>query len=118
MIRRPPRSTLFPYTTLFRSQSRDRLQVPANHHVFTVGDSAFQSSRAVGMAPEPSRGLFVENLILHFASKGACPSNASADLHGLNCLHAHQRLREASIQFFVPLRVAAQPDRNIVGDDF
>src|SRR2546421_2203536 len=24
MIRRPPRSTLFPYTTLFRSQSRNR----------------------------------------------------------------------------------------------
>src|SRR5947209_9409392 len=24
MIRRPPRSTLFPYTTLFRSASRDR----------------------------------------------------------------------------------------------
>src|SRR5256885_13512714 len=25
MIRRPPRSTLFPYTTLFRSQYRERL---------------------------------------------------------------------------------------------
>src|SRR2546430_12719726 len=25
MIRRPPRSTLFPYTTLFRSEDRDRL---------------------------------------------------------------------------------------------
>src|SRR2546430_10466256 len=25
MIRRPPRSTLFPYTTLFRSYARDRL---------------------------------------------------------------------------------------------
>src|SRR3712207_8642446 len=25
MIRRPPRSTLFPYTTLFRSQPRQRL---------------------------------------------------------------------------------------------
>src|SRR5688572_31592275 len=25
MIRRPPRSTLFPYTTLFRSQARQRL---------------------------------------------------------------------------------------------
>src|ERR1051325_7818991 len=25
MIRRPPRSTLFPYTTLFRSVTRDRL---------------------------------------------------------------------------------------------
>src|SRR2546427_6352025 len=28
MIRRPPRSTLFPYTTLFRSHPRD--QLPAN----------------------------------------------------------------------------------------
>src|SRR3712207_7333226 len=27
MIRRPPRSTLFPYTTLFRSQARVALQV-------------------------------------------------------------------------------------------
>src|SRR5256886_14041314 len=26
MIRRPPRSTLFPYTTLFRSKSKARLQ--------------------------------------------------------------------------------------------
>src|SRR2546421_9894483 len=26
MIRRPPRSTLFPYTTLFRSQTRPRLR--------------------------------------------------------------------------------------------
>src|SRR2546427_11870820 len=25
MIRRPPRSTLFPYTTLFRSESRERV---------------------------------------------------------------------------------------------
>src|SRR3712207_8811196 len=30
MIRRPPRSTLFPYTTLFRSQSRS---VTRAHHV-------------------------------------------------------------------------------------
>src|SRR4051812_49470083 len=27
MIRRPPRSTLFPYTTLFRSKDRDRHQI-------------------------------------------------------------------------------------------
>src|SRR5258708_8809875 len=26
MIRRPPRSTLFPYTTLFRSPNRDRVR--------------------------------------------------------------------------------------------
>src|SRR2546425_4975327 len=30
MIRRPPRSTLFPYTTLFRSDEQDRPLVPAN----------------------------------------------------------------------------------------
>src|SRR2546426_7865545 len=29
MIRRPPRSTLFPYTTLFRSQDQHRLQQPS-----------------------------------------------------------------------------------------
>src|SRR2546422_4468323 len=29
MIRRPPRSTLFPYTTLFRSRRLQRLQQPA-----------------------------------------------------------------------------------------
>src|SRR2546421_9398785 len=33
MIRRPPRSTLFPYTTLFRSQARD------------LTDAAWQSRR-------------------------------------------------------------------------
>src|SRR2546427_13027812 len=33
MIRRPPRSTLFPYTTLFRSErgARPRLEVRARH---------------------------------------------------------------------------------------
>src|SRR2546426_10180644 len=30
MIRRPPRSTLFPYTTLFRS-NRNELEIPAEH---------------------------------------------------------------------------------------
>src|SRR3712207_7274475 len=29
MIRRPPRSTLFPYTTLFRSSGRDRVRAAA-----------------------------------------------------------------------------------------
>src|SRR5256885_6032833 len=32
MIRRPPRSTLFPYTTLFRSEARIRQQGGAAHH--------------------------------------------------------------------------------------
>src|SRR3712207_7942981 len=32
MIRRPPRSTLFPYTTLFRSQPHLVGRLPAEHH--------------------------------------------------------------------------------------
>src|SRR5689334_24660255 len=33
MIRRPPTSTLFPYTTLFRSHPRDLLVAAQNFHV-------------------------------------------------------------------------------------
>src|SRR2546427_6643637 len=33
MIRRPPRSTLFPYTTLFRSLIADARQNPAENHL-------------------------------------------------------------------------------------
>src|SRR5256885_9885007 len=32
MIRRPPRSTLFPYTTLFRSEIRSRVQAEEHEH--------------------------------------------------------------------------------------
>src|SRR5256885_7313317 len=34
MIRRPPRSTLFPYTTLFRSPGRDPVDRSAHERVF------------------------------------------------------------------------------------
>src|SRR2546422_2843993 len=33
MIRRPPRSTLFPYTTLFRSPGRYLVYMPTIHHI-------------------------------------------------------------------------------------
>src|SRR2546422_3979479 len=36
MIRRPPRSTLFPYTTLFRSHRADTLTLPATPLVANV----------------------------------------------------------------------------------
>src|SRR2546429_5345664 len=39
MIRRPPRSTLFPYTTLFRSAADARLVV--EHHAVGVARRAF-----------------------------------------------------------------------------
>src|SRR3712207_8152436 len=49
MIRRPPRSTLFPYTTLFRSQGRSqRLSVTA-----ASGREA-QSQGGVAEGPQPA----------------------------------------------------------------
>src|SRR5260370_2605325 len=39
MIRRPPRSTLFPYTTLFRSQFRGEALNLINHPNFSNPDS-------------------------------------------------------------------------------
>src|SRR2546422_4292050 len=40
MIRRPPRSTLFPYTTLFRSQSGVRQCLLSAQHMVNVGAEA------------------------------------------------------------------------------
>src|SRR5690242_20952961 len=37
MIRRPPRSTLFPYTTLFRSRTRARRRGPCPRPSFRTG---------------------------------------------------------------------------------
>src|SRR5690349_22505382 len=56
MIRRPPRSTLFPYTTLFRSRNRE--QPPFDEHkasreVVRVGH--LESRRVVGYVPERER---------------------------------------------------------------
>src|SRR3712207_8362812 len=55
MIRRPPRSTLFPYTTLFRSKAGDALQVPLHGLDRSLGDL----QRHEGLHAEP-RGSDVD----------------------------------------------------------
>src|SRR5688572_32100560 len=62
MIRRPPRSTLFPYTTLFRSIFQDPMT--SLNPVFTIGD---QISEAVlthnsGMKQAAARARTIELL--------------------------------------------------------
>src|SRR3712207_7089778 len=53
MIRRPPRSTLFPYTTLFRSNLRDRtITCPAGEvEHFEPGDVVEFDPEACGSCP-------------------------------------------------------------------
>src|SRR3712207_8319245 len=48
MIRRPPRSTLFPYTTLFRSRHEGRLRVLAQH---PLDDLVGHEHERVAVAP-------------------------------------------------------------------
>src|SRR5260221_2567334 len=52
MIRRPPRSTLFPYTTLFRSISEECCE--PSHHIPPSGH-VFSNSPGVAVAPSPSQ---------------------------------------------------------------
>src|SRR2546421_9645713 len=58
MIRRPPRSTLFPYTTLFRSVSVFRTQAQPVPVIFVAVNPAGRVSTTVTMptvAPPPTR---------------------------------------------------------------
>src|SRR2546430_10146460 len=48
MIRRPPRSTLFPYTTLFRSYSGEEMRMPS------ASASIARSSATAGGGVKPS----------------------------------------------------------------
>src|SRR2546430_13220901 len=53
MIRRPPRSTLFPYTTLFRSRVMARSPVPFTTCRTCRGRGDGRSRRICGRSPSP-----------------------------------------------------------------
>src|SRR3712207_8669610 len=55
MIRRPPRSTLFPYTTLFRSERRSGAVVVVPRHV------GHQSLGQATAGPEPTLGMVADH---------------------------------------------------------
>src|SRR3712207_7996177 len=64
MIRRPPRSTLFPYTTLFRSR-RSRPARPRRRRA-RAGDSD-EESYAFARPPEPTAGTHPVSIFLRRA---------------------------------------------------
>src|SRR2546429_6319234 len=72
MIRRPPRSTLFPYTTLFRSQVR----AVDLHHRAGAGSSGLVLDEGHGRIPIPSdlgAGFVVDRLTRGEAHVGLLP---------------------------------------------
>src|SRR2546425_12879344 len=62
MIRRPPRSTLFPYTTLFRSENRIGYADPAGHRVRISEDCALAIVEGLRQLPARKR---VDLLLAH-----------------------------------------------------
>src|SRR2546422_5297710 len=88
MIRRPPRSTLFPYTTLFRSRPvfhpRDEASRPAPHTV--VHEIPAQLAARVGEPHGEARGLRVEEDPRGLERRGAEEDDACAELQRLACL--------------------------------
>src|SRR2546427_8301668 len=55
MIRRPPRSTLFPYTTLFRSRAQE-LEDVGHHEAAGRGGKAVRGPRLLGQRERWARG--------------------------------------------------------------
>src|SRR5258708_22149329 len=58
MIRRPPRSTLFPYTTLFRSFSRSELLYSDSRRLYEL---LLRSCEYCSCSPLPQYNLFFGN---------------------------------------------------------
>src|SRR5256885_9799404 len=62
MIRRPPRSTLFPYTTLFRSQGRNKTWI------YNISRGIFQTEEADAVGEDrKSTRLNSSHLVISYA---------------------------------------------------
>src|SRR3712207_8403843 len=85
MIRRPPRSTLFPYTTLFRSAVRVVHRV---HGHTADGRALALPAHAAGLAPVDVRLLGVAHL---------ADGRAAAHVDVADLARRHAQLREATL---------------------
>src|SRR5256885_5477389 len=73
MIRRPPRSTLFPYTTLFRSLEGSRIQEVAHDHRHLVAEQRIHRRSEEHTSELQSPCNLVCRLLLEKKKKSASP---------------------------------------------
>src|SRR2546427_12078585 len=71
MIRRPPRSTLFPYTTLFRSGGFQQQRRGRTEHLARGGDDPPDDPQPVAAAVQRQARLVSTNLRLEAGEDGA-----------------------------------------------
>src|SRR5260370_34686298 len=88
MIRRPPRSTLFPYTTLFRSCSQPDDFVKTSTDLFEAPSSGFESASPAPVSVAARRNsLRLENSFMESLSSMSLRVLAT----GKTCKHAVRR---------------------------
>src|SRR2546430_14453779 len=95
MIRRPPRSTLFPYTTLFRSPCREELPLMQQ-----LADAAGDRVRVVGVISKdglPQAAAFAADAKVTFPSAYDREGRLMTDL-GLNALRSEEHTSELQSQ--------------------
>src|SRR5260370_23922679 len=80
MIRRPPRSTLFPYTTLFRShlfhRHRERVLVPKHSHGQRIADQHNVAASFDIVLVGDSLAMTIDRKSTHLNSSHTCISYA------------------------------------------
>src|SRR2546427_10018352 len=106
MIRRPPRSTLFPYTTLFRSQMGVVLVAARGAALAPLARHPLGGGTAAGAVA--ARALPVEELHRHAAERQEIVREPRA-------LHRHERLAVQALRQRSIARQACPPPRRAGG---
>src|SRR5690349_8231081 len=115
MIRRPPRSTLFPYTTLFRSYDGDIEQTAPGTYVVTQGMSSSVQSTFAGI--DPVAGTEFRTLLdFPLDGTGGVPGDAIIDSAFFEFYVDDIEPPNGSVPIRVDL-VSFQPP-NLIGTDF
>src|SRR3712207_9187135 len=83
MIRRPPRSTLFPYTTLFRSKLHEELFTPHERPQPTPAERILRAERD-RLEPETVDAMFQEINLLVLEGDAAGLARKVSELSGLH----------------------------------
>src|SRR2546425_12103560 len=95
MIRRPPRSTLFPYTTLFRSYHERRGEGGAAHD---RNGSCPPIRRAVRIRPEAIEDVLHERPQPRLLVERLCDDALHRGRNGASRAHRRRRLREVLLE--------------------
>src|SRR2546429_2159246 len=100
MIRRPPRSTLFPYTTLFRSDARARVS-----YLQRLGVSHLYLSPVLAARPGSTHGYDV-----------ADPTHVSEELGGMDAFRSEEHTSELQSRLHLVCRLLLEKKKNTSAD--